>query len=105
MSNNVKRILAALLVVIGGILLVQLTEDRFVRMFIVACILFAATFMNKRAMKRRDLARLHAQLEKELDEEEKALASETEATEIVDEVQDQKLEEDKQEEIDSDNPK
>ncbi len=79
MSKNVKRLLAALLVITGGIVLVQMTQDRFIRMFIIACILFAATFMNKRAVKRKKLAELHARLEKELDEEERSAEGQAES--------------------------
>lgn len=72
MSLWIKRIGASLLVIIGGVALAQMFDDPFVTMFMIACIVFVATYFNKRAQKQIKNAKLIAELEKELDEEERS---------------------------------
>ncbi|QOR34706.1 hypothetical protein IMX26_14705 [Clostridium sp. 'deep sea'] len=99
MSKTIKRILAALLIIIGGIVLVQMFEDKFVKMFITACIVFFATYLNKRTLKRRKLDELRTKLEKEIEEEELAeqqnqtTVIDTEASEVILEEEQKKVEE------------
>ncbi len=77
MSRSVRRVIAALLVISGGLVLVSFTDDRFIQMFIVACILFAATLMGRRTQRLREKAELHARLLKEIEEEEARASEET----------------------------
>ena len=99
MSKTIKRILAALLIIIGGIVLVQMFEDRFVKMFVTASIVFFATYLNKRTLKRRKLEELRAKLEKEIEEEELAeqqnqtTVIDTEASEVVQDEDNDEVEE------------
>lgn len=66
MDNKVKKIIASFLLIISSLALLSITHDRFVRLFIITCILFSLIYLRKRNIRKveRD-KRIKAELSKE----------------------------------------
>lgn len=66
MSNKLKKILAAILLIFSSLILLSTTDDKFVKLFIITCILFSLIYMRKRNI--RKVAREN-KIKEELDKE------------------------------------
>lgn len=74
-KGDLKRVAAALLLIVSALALMQATKDRFVQLFIVAAILFSMIFRRQHLLKKRDRL-LRAERELEMEEEGPAVEEE-----------------------------
>ena len=92
MSKTYKRIIAAVLIVLGTLLLLLMTEDFYVRMMLTAILVTLATFIGKYKNRKAEMKELHEKLEAELDEEERALEenkiASKESVDVLDDIDD-----------------
>ncbi|MFP4456676.1 MAG: hypothetical protein ACLFPS_03380 [Clostridia bacterium] len=100
MSNTVKRVLATVLILLGTFLLIMMIDDFYMKTAITAIFVTIATFILRRRKKIEEKKRLHARLEKELDEEERLEKQEAQEAQ---EAQEETFSEENTEETTSDN--
>lgn len=67
MNVKIKKLLAALLLIVSSLFLLSLTKDRFMKLFIITCILFSSIYVRKRNLRKLERKKRAAQ---EIEDEE-----------------------------------